>query len=370
MFSGKGRSFPENLRVQSPSTITKQQFSGIIFGILSCQTVVESWTALTKDLLSGCSRGDAAVHLLILATPSPRKKACWVLCDGRAIGSCVDAASPERRDYHTFPCRPSLASPLQSDYLIAFLASSVSMSSIVLPYIYMCVCVCLVSGSYTNWVALLSGSCAMYANGTDCDPSRHLQESPNPPGPKSQKSLEEGLLGGLQKRPQKYPKKSENTNFRTFLGIFWLFRVFFGTFLQTPRRPFSRLFCDFGPGGPGDSCKWRPGSQGTDALWPVSATPILSCRDCGLRKSLDRKGSALTVRVFESQRDVKGSQSQRTDLSQIFWRARTQSRIHEVLQNLLSNHIMSAVIVAASPDFLVAVPPKPWNDIYIYIYIH
>ena len=31
-----------------------------------------------------------------------------------------------------------------------------------------------------------------------CDPSRHLQESPGPPGPKAQKSLKKGLFGGLQ----------------------------------------------------------------------------------------------------------------------------------------------------------------------------
>ena len=41
-----------------------------------------------------------------------------------------------------------------------------------------------------------------------CDPSDHLQESLGPPGPKSQKSLKKSLFGGLQKSPQKYPKKS------------------------------------------------------------------------------------------------------------------------------------------------------------------
>ena len=52
------------------------------------------------------------------------------------------------------------------------------------------------------------------------DPSRHLQESPDPPGLKSQKSLKKGLFGGAQKSPKKYPKKSKNTDFRAFLGIF------------------------------------------------------------------------------------------------------------------------------------------------------
>ena len=94
-----------------------------------------------------------------------------------------------------------------------------------------------------------------------CDPSRHVQEFPGPPGPKLQKSLEKGLSGGLQKSLQKYPKKSKNTDFRTFLSIFRLFRVFLGTFLQTPEKTFFETFCDFGPGGPGNPCKWRLGSQ-------------------------------------------------------------------------------------------------------------
>ena len=56
-----------------------------------------------------------------------------------------------------------------------------------------------------------------------CDPSRHLQESPGPPGPKSQKSLKKGPFGGLEKSLEKYPKKSKNIDFRTFLGIFSVF---------------------------------------------------------------------------------------------------------------------------------------------------
>ena len=80
------------------------------------------------------------------------------------------------------------------------------------------------------------------------------------------KSLKKGLLGGgLEKSLKKYPKKSRNTDFRTFLGIFSVFLDFFGyfsrLFSRPPKRPFLRPFCDFGPGGPGDSCKWRLGSQ-------------------------------------------------------------------------------------------------------------
>ena len=46
------------------------------------------------------------------------------------------------------------------------------------------------------------------------------------------------------------------------LGIFSLFSGIFETFFsRPPKRPFLRLFCDFGPGGSGDFCKWRLGSQ-------------------------------------------------------------------------------------------------------------
>ena len=75
-----------------------------------------------------------------------------------------------------------------------------------------------------------------------CDPSRHLQD---PPGPKSQKSLKKGLLGGPQKSPRKYPKKSKNTQNCPKIGIFGLFQVFFETFLQTPQKTFFETFLRF-----------------------------------------------------------------------------------------------------------------------------
>ena len=78
-----------------------------------------------------------------------------------------------------------------------------------------------------------------------CDPSRHLQESPGPPGPKSQKSLKKGLSGGRQKSPKKYPKKSKNTQKGPKIGIFRLFLLFFGTFLQTPQKTFFETFLRF-----------------------------------------------------------------------------------------------------------------------------
>ena len=48
------------------------------------------------------------------------------------------------------------------------------------------------------------------------DPSRHLQESPGPPLPKSPKNLRQRLFGGLQKSPRKYrkiPQKAPNVQF-------------------------------------------------------------------------------------------------------------------------------------------------------------
>ena len=84
----------------------------------------------------------------------------------------------------------------------------------------------------------------------DCDPSRHLQESLGPLGPKSQKNLKKGLFGGLQKSPRKYPKESKLPIFghvRIFLDFGW---VFLGTFLQTPKKTlFEIFFAISGPEG-------------------------------------------------------------------------------------------------------------------------
>ena len=89
-----------------------------------------------------------------------------------------------------------------------------------------------------------------------------MQESPGPPGPKSQKKSQKRSSRGVGEKSQNISKMSKNTDLRTFLGIFRFFRVFLGTFLQTPEKTFFEFFfCDFGPEGPRDSCKWRLGSQ-------------------------------------------------------------------------------------------------------------
>ena len=68
------------------------------------------------------------------------------------------------------------------------------------------------------------------------------------------------FLGVRRKVPKntrkslKIPKKVRKSVFFDFSGYF--LRLFCGP----PKRPFLRLFCDFGPGKSGDSCKWRLGS--------------------------------------------------------------------------------------------------------------
>ena len=73
-----------------------------------------------------------------------------------------------------------------------------------------------------------------------CDPSDHLQESLGPKSPKN--ALKRVFLGVGEKVPKKWkiPEKSP------ILGIFPLFRVFSGTFSQTPKKT---LFGILGPEG-------------------------------------------------------------------------------------------------------------------------
>ena len=114
-----------------------------------------------------------------------------------------------------------------------------------------------------------------------------------PSGPEIAKKSQKGLLGGRQKSPKKYPKKSKNTNFRTFLGIFRLFRVFFGTFLPAPRNTFFEIFLRFRarraletPVNGGSGCKMglsvfqysftgKDGSSSGSSSWKtVPAVPV------------------------------------------------------------------------------------------------
>ena len=76
-----------------------------------------------------------------------------------------------------------------------------------------------------------------------------------------QKCLKKSLSGGLQKTSRKHPKNTQNW----FSGghLFSLSGAF-GNFLQSSKRTltlFEKILGDFGPGGPGDSCRWSLGSQ-------------------------------------------------------------------------------------------------------------
>ena len=79
--------------------------------------------------------------------------------------------------------------------------------------------------------------------------------------PKSQKSLEKSLFGGPQKSRRKVEKYPKTPKFGFFGVLFDFWGYFRGLFCRPPKRLFSRFFWDFWPGGPGDSCKWSPGSQ-------------------------------------------------------------------------------------------------------------
>ena len=89
--------------------------------------------------------------------------------------------------------------------------------------------------------------------------------------------------------PQKAKKcpwfRAPKSRFQTFVGIFGDF------FCGPPKRPLLRLSCDFGPGGPGDSCKWWLGSQAL--LWGVRDIWRLGSEDRWRR----HKANAATILV-------------------------------------------------------------------------
>ena len=77
----------------------------------------------------------------------------------------------------------------------------------------------------------------------------------------AKKSQKESFWGSAKKSP-KNSRKSQKIHQKV---QFWVFFDFFGYFrgllCRPPKRLFLRFFCDFGPGGPRDSCKWSLGSQ-------------------------------------------------------------------------------------------------------------
>ena len=109
-----------------------------------------------------------------------------------------------------------------------------------------------------------------------CRPSTAVSR---PSGPKTTKKSPKSLPRPSGPESQKTPEKDENKGI--FRGFFDFFGYFRGLFCRPPKRRFSRLFWDFGPRGPGDSCTWSLGSQDEFApdlnLWRHNSCAILIC---------------------------------------------------------------------------------------------
>ena len=87
---------------------------------------------------------------------------------------------------------------------------------------------------------------------------------------RNRKKVSKRVFLGVWRKVSKNTRKSQKYRFSDLLGYLSVFLDFFGYFLRLfsrpPKRPFLRLLCDFGPGGHGDFCKWRLGSQGGLAI--------------------------------------------------------------------------------------------------------
>ena len=82
------------------------------------------------------------------------------------------------------------------------------------------------------------------------EPSRELQESLGPSGPEIPKKSGKSLPGPPALGSRKVSKKSEKSGKSLENVCSGLFRDFSGRRGQRPQETFSRLFGDFGPGGP------------------------------------------------------------------------------------------------------------------------
>ena len=96
-------------------------------------------------------------------------------------------------------------------------------------------------------------------------PERSFTGVSGPSGPKIAKQSQKESFWGSAKKSPKIPEKVKNNPQSPIFCIFSFSGYIRGLFWQTPKKLFLRNFCDFGPGGPGDSCKWSLGSQ---FLWP------------------------------------------------------------------------------------------------------
>ena len=88
------------------------------------------------------------------------------------------------------------------------------------------------------------------------NPQKVSKKSPRASGP--------GVSKKSRKESKSLKKVSEKSLFDTFLTFLTLFETFWTLRARRPGETFWRLFGDFGPRGPGDSCKWPFGSQSID----------------------------------------------------------------------------------------------------------
>ena len=78
----------------------------------------------------------------------------------------------------------------------------------------------------------------------------------------NRKKVSKRVFSGVRKKVPENTRKSQKIPKIGLFGVFFdFFGYFGGLFCGPPKRLFLRLFCDFGPGGPGDSCKWSLRSQ-------------------------------------------------------------------------------------------------------------
>ena len=110
------------------------------------------------------------------------------------------------------------------------------------------------------FLELCSSSCSLHSHLLLCSdingvqelrPERQFAGVSRPSGPEIQKkSRKESFCGSAKKSP-KIPKKiekySKKTQIWTFSCVSRLFRVFSGTFLQTPKKTLFETFLGFGP---------------------------------------------------------------------------------------------------------------------------
>ena len=102
----------------------------------------------------------------------------------------------------------------------------------------------------------------------------------------NRKKVSKRVFLGVRKKVPENTRKSQKIHQKVQFWVFFdFFGYFRGLFCGPPKRLFLRLFCDFGPGGPGDSCKWSLGSQDTAVFFGKSLR-LRSC-DCQSRAICD-----------------------------------------------------------------------------------